>query len=145
MRYISNTVNTAICSKCDFVHPCSARTDWDEDSYADADESECPVCGWPAWTMADDIFLAKWWSVALYECGPAYGGPEEGGWYYDTGILVSPNKIRVFEGHRKEAQDYYDQLKQECKDGVWDSITRVVGFTESLPVDGWPNKKPFYS
>ena len=34
MRYISNTVDTAICSKCDFVHPCSARTDWDEDSYS---------------------------------------------------------------------------------------------------------------
>lgn len=27
--------------------------------------------------------------VAVYQIDRAYGGPQEGGWYYDTGILVS--------------------------------------------------------
>jgi hypothetical protein len=144
MRYISNTVNTAICSKCEFVHPCSTRADWDEDQDSDADESECPICGSTAWYMADDVFLAKWWSVALYDQAQAYGGPEEGGWHYSTGNLVFPNKCRIFEDYN-EAQEYYNQLAQECEDGIWDYITRPVGFTEMLPVAGWPNKKPYYS
>lgn len=28
------------------------------------------------------------YGVAVYEIDRAYGGPEEGGWYYDTGYLV---------------------------------------------------------
>lgn len=28
--------------------------------------------------------------VALYEIDRAYGGPEEGGWWYDTGVLERP-------------------------------------------------------
>jgi len=27
--------------------------------------------------------------VAIYDCNREYGGPEEGGWWYDTGSLVS--------------------------------------------------------
>ncbi|OAH45473.1 hypothetical protein AX777_17780 [Sphingobium yanoikuyae] len=28
--------------------------------------------------------------VAFYEIDRAYGGPEEGGWWYDTGVLDRP-------------------------------------------------------
>ena len=28
------------------------------------------------------------WYVNIYETNRAYGGPEEGGWYYDTGDLL---------------------------------------------------------
>ena len=28
------------------------------------------------------------WLLSFYECDRAYGGPEEGGWWYDTSALV---------------------------------------------------------
>ena len=31
--------------------------------------------------------------IALYEIDRAYGGPEEGGWWYDTGELRRPLKV----------------------------------------------------
>lgn len=31
--------------------------------------------------------------VALYEMDRAYGGPEEGGWWYDTGALRRPLRV----------------------------------------------------
>jgi len=31
--------------------------------------------------------------VAVYDCNQAFGGPEEGGWWYDTGTLVSREGI----------------------------------------------------
>jgi hypothetical protein len=37
--------------------------------------------------------------VALYETDKAYGGPEEGGWWYDTGTLV--RIIKVFKNEDK--------------------------------------------
>ena len=30
----------------------------------------------------------KYWYVNTYECGRAYGGPEEGGWWYAYGTLL---------------------------------------------------------
>lgn len=31
--------------------------------------------------------------VAFYEIDRAYGGPEEGGWWYDTGCLARPLRV----------------------------------------------------
>lgn len=39
--------------------------------------------------------------VAFYEIDRVYGGPEEGGWWYDTGALV-----RVFRVVRSEVRAY---------------------------------------
>ena len=39
--------------------------------------------------------------VAVYERDRAYGGPEEGGWWYDTGDLV-----RVMSVEKTEARAY---------------------------------------
>lgn len=37
--------------------------------------------------------------VAVYMCDRAYGGPEEGGWWYDTGELI--RVINVFRNEGK--------------------------------------------
>lgn len=37
--------------------------------------------------------------VTVYELGREYGGPEEGGWWYDTGTVVHTRKLRADE-HR---------------------------------------------
>jgi hypothetical protein len=39
--------------------------------------------------------------VAVYLCDRAYGGPEEGGWWYDTGELV--RIIRTFKNEERAA------------------------------------------
>ena len=70
----------------------------------------------------------KTYTVAIYLCDRAYGGPEEGGWWYDTGLRlddveeakalgINPNDLRtVFEGAgpeaEKEAFDYCHTLNQ---------------------------------
>lgn len=37
----------------------------------------------------------KTFIVAVYDCDRAYGGPEEGGWWYNTGTLI--RVCRVFK------------------------------------------------
>ena len=39
--------------------------------------------------------------VAVYLCDRAYGGPEEGGWWYDTGEMV--RIIRAFKDEERAA------------------------------------------
>jgi hypothetical protein len=45
--------------------------------------------------------------IALYEDNRAYGGPEEGGWWYDTGTLV-----RVVAVARRKDRAY--ELAKRC-------------------------------
>lgn len=45
--------------------------------------------------------------VATYDTERTYGGPEEGGWYYDRGKLVHVVKRFATEG---EANDYCRQM-----------------------------------
>jgi hypothetical protein len=88
---------------------------------------------------------ATFWSVAVYETERRYGGPEEGGWYYDFGHIVNPAKIRVFESHA-EAEAYQDQLwdQIEPEDKRGDNRLVVVGWTEKLPDTHWPRARPHY-
>ncbi len=48
--------------------------------------------------------------VAFYEVGRAYGGPEEGGWWYDTDELRRPLKIAHFQGEADELADRANRL-----------------------------------
>lgn len=47
--------------------------------------------------------------VAVYELGRLYGGPEEGGWYYDTRELVAVAVVP--EGTNEAALALCDQLE----------------------------------
>jgi hypothetical protein len=48
--------------------------------------------------------------VAIYETNQEYGGPEEGGWWYDTGERVTDP---VAFATRDEAVAYADTLRPE--------------------------------
>lgn len=53
-------------------------------------------------TFEDDDVIAREPTalvVAVYETDRRYGGPEEGGWYYDAGELR--RVVRVFRPHQK--------------------------------------------
>lgn len=48
-------------------------------------------------------YASREYSVAVYELDQAYGGPEEGGWWFTTGERVENSKVRVV-GDREEAR-----------------------------------------
>ena len=90
---------------------------------------------------------AQWWAVGVYTAGPAYGGPEEGGWWYDCGELVDHAKIRFFDSFR-EAHDYVQGLWDYCLTENRDrgDVKLVVSaFTEQMPDTHYPKTRPYYS
>ena len=50
--------------------------------------------------------------VAVYDCNLAFGGREEGGWWYDTGQLVRIVKVSRSE---EQALAYCRRLNQRLK------------------------------
>lgn len=51
----------------------------------------------------------EWWTVAVYDVELGYGGPEEGGWWYDCGSIVDKTPPMHFFTQR-EAYDAASQL-----------------------------------
>ena len=118
------------CLACENLHESDDRI---VDEYSDY----CPVCENEGARYTGEDRKATYWSVALYVTGQAYGGPEEGGWYYTAGNRVETAKIRVFESYKK-AVKYCTKLETEFPD------LQARGFTEELPPKGWPTTKPRY-
>lgn len=95
---------------------------------------------------------AKWWAVAMYETTEAYGGPEEGGWWYTVGELIEHGKIRYFD-NLEEAEKYRDELwdladewnKCARKEGDLETRYIVQCYTERMVETHFPKKRPYYS
>lgn len=137
MHYLSNKISLHTCPDCD--------RDWTSaeirvDGYGD---HRCPECGCEVSLSGERD--ATFWSVAIYDTSRQYGGPEEGGGYYDAGTLTELNKIRVFED-LAEAEAYLDGLWDELGAETQRGDTRVVamGWTERLPARHWPEARPRY-
>ena len=83
-----------------------------------------------AWAeMVKDAEAARWCYVSLYQCNQCYGGPEEGGWYYDAYALEESKrcvsmseaealKAKVEEAAERMTQDakrHHDEIcRQQC-------------------------------
>lgn len=78
---------------------------------------------------------AKWWAVAVYDVYQAYGGPEEGGWYYDCGDLIEHARIRFFDSY-EDACAYQDEL--------YEAGLQPMGLTEEMPPVHYPKHQPIY-
>jgi len=52
------------------------------------------------------------WFVGVYEVGRCYGGPEEGGWWYDTGKIVRQTAV----ASRDEAEQVRETLRAKYPD-----------------------------
>lgn len=88
---------------------------------------------------------AKWWSVAVYETWQVYGGPEEGGWYYTAGELVNHAMVRFFSDYQ-EAYDYTQELWLWClEENKNNAKVACLAFTEEIPGNFFPKKRPYYS
>lgn len=137
MHFLSNKLTTYSCKSCGWS---SNSATVHVNGYGDY---ECPHCEMEVIPTGECD--ATFWSVAVYETERRYGGPEEGGWYYEFGHLVNPAKVRVFESHA-EAEAYqdslWDQIEPEDKRG--ENRLVVVGWTEKLPDTHWPRVRPHY-
>ena len=108
------------------------------------------------WYMAHDTGViveqtserpALWWCVAVYTSNRAYGGPEEGGWWYNVGGLTEHHRIKFFEKYQDAyyyTQELWAWCMEENKDRGDEKLV-VRAFTEQLPDTHYPKTQPFYS
>lgn len=90
---------------------------------------------------------AQWWCVAVYTSSSAYGGPEEGGWWYNTGSLVEHAKIKFFDNYQEACaynQELWEWCEKEIEDGPYEVLVPFA-FTEEMPFPYYPKTKPYYS
>jgi hypothetical protein len=100
------------------------------------------------------------WVVALYETNRAYGGPEEGGWWYDVGKILDRARARRFgPDQEQEARAYLAELSAHAAQVNREEGRREPGSVlcdgwlaarmirrwpwQSIP-RGWPRRKPVY-
>ena len=72
--------------------------------------------------------------VNIYRTGRSYGGPEEGGWWYDTGQLI---ECHAFFGLRAAQEYIADQIDQGVPDDMELSI-------DDEPGKSYPEHRPHY-
>ena len=97
--------------------------------------------------------------VNVYEVECCYGGPEEGGWWYDAGTLVPDmgGKVPIdngdsFEEQRAKVLPTLTRWSDECKAMNEGTLPRssVVGTSdleatwEDEPGKDYPQERPYY-
>lgn len=136
---------TAILSN---EEPCtSVRHDEEDCSFSELDRDEW--CGGCLKNHQQHKFLVartknKPIYVNVYAIERVYGGPEEGGWWYDTGEPV----LTVVCEHEQQAQDVANQLRQEYPH-THDRYSVLGGddwniAIEDEPGKEWPSEIPHY-
>jgi len=93
------------------------------------------------------LMPVRWW-VAVYEIDQGYGGPEEGGWYFDTGSL----HYKVPCASREQAEAVTDRLRAVVENRPGATVGSVlysggcynVHWDHNEPVDEYPAVRPHY-
>ena len=82
--------------------------------------------------------------VNVYAVSRSYGGPEEGGWWYDTGTVVT--SVPVID--RETAEEIADTLRTEYPDtGRSSSVLGGADYrvrVEDTPAASYPTERPRY-
>jgi hypothetical protein len=79
-------------------------------------------------------------TVAVYLMDRAYGGPEEGGWYYDVGYLVSGTQRSFLAEDAPQVEVYLNTLAHRLRS---DEQIRVWPDKEALKY--FPEQRPYYN
>lgn len=98
--------------------------------------------------------MASTFVVAVYDVGMRWGGPEEGGWWYDAGSLVRTlrtfrNEERAYAFCRrlngKLASRAYgpNQGKREYSSVLSDGEIQACVYQNAAPM-GFPERRPHY-
>lgn len=91
-------------------------------------------------------------SVAIYEVDRAYGGPEEGGWYFDTGVPSEEYAVytKFFDASDQNAIDAYveelgvlvDKVNREENRRSPSSVLSNGDYLAVVTRDGFPTAYP---
>lgn len=96
--------------------------------------------------------------VNCYTVNRAYGGPEEGGWFFDVGIFKSSVSRNMYASGSEEIATALRDRLQELADTVQDTGPeaylhdvssvccegREVWMVEEIPGQDYPTHKPCY-
>lgn len=113
------------------------------------DDLVCGDCG--EQVKWDSLKDATFISVAMYDITNQYGGPEEGGWYYQLGERMDET-LRCYEaGDWPQAKLYFDQLMEEVK-AAQSELGRRYGqprfhpryYCDEVAPEQFPAVKPVY-
>jgi hypothetical protein len=128
------------CPKCEVTRPYDSPH-WDRDSY---DGVFCALCNEEIKFSHEQ--RASYVSMAVYETGRVYGGPEEGGWYYTAGNII-PETLRNYDvADMPQARLYKDQLSEKVKEWERDSDSRYevkMRYDVTVP-SHFPAVRPHY-
>ena len=132
------TVPVYICPKCEHAAP---YRQWPRDPVEGA---YCGDCG--AEVKWDHDREASFVSIAIYEVGRAYGGPEEGGWYYDVGTRDDASLRCYPVSEWPQAQLYLEQAHREA-DRLGSRYSRLQAslYVDEVAPAGFPETRPYYS
>jgi len=89
--------------------------------------------------------------LAFYEIDLGYGGPEEGGWWFNTGSLARPlrlcrNEEQAYKLARRANRllDFLQRKKIQVSSAAYrGGIHEVLVFENELP-KGYPERRPRY-
>ena len=92
------------------------------------------------------VFIPVHAFVNVYLVGRAYGGPEEGGWWYDYGLVEACVPVKNWA----EAEEWAERLRNDVRysnEGRRDRYS-VIGdetfevFIEDQPAENFPSERP---
>jgi hypothetical protein len=106
------------------------------------DMKECDECNHQGYTTVDEAQIVY---VNVYSVTRHYGGPEEGGWYYnwDECIETYPCKNKVSDLIQEELENEHNRKK-------FGNIYSVLGGRdievriEELPAESQTKERPYY-
>ncbi len=90
--------------------------------------------------------------VAFYESGLGFGGPEEGGWHYDTGTLVRLYRIYAnanaawrVANRANRLLDRLQAKKTPVHSAIYPGGRHRAHVFERIPPEFFPETPPTYS
>ncbi len=87
--------------------------------------------------------------VNVYLIDRAYGGPEEGGWYYDCGEAIASKQYHTQEGADKALEGRLQWCEEENRHRRSDTSSVLsegcyVARVEDEPAKDYPDTRPHY-
>jgi hypothetical protein len=139
--FASHQVRVHVCPSCDL------RT-----TFRSHDRDDYPTC----WYCGNELFEQptsyrdpEYVTVALYTRSRQYGGPEEGGWWYNEYDLVAGTKRSFLAEDAPQAEVYRETLvhraladRREYR--YTDDPYSVLVFGEDESVTHYPLSRPHY-
>jgi hypothetical protein len=85
--------------------------------------------------------MARKLYVNVYSVGRCYGGPEEGGWYYDCGDPTASHPVK----RMKQAERLQRRLEARCPEHIPGRRgPRCLVLIERTPGAYFPKHQPYY-